>query len=71
VEDARIEPAWLSYQDAVKYTSLGERTLRRIVASGEIECRVYRAGKSTAGRSRRLISKASLDRWIASLPLSA
>tara|TARA_R100000734_G_C3294299_1_gene85687 strand:- start:484 stop:699 length:216 start_codon:yes stop_codon:yes gene_type:complete len=71
VEGDGIKPAWLSYQDAVKYTSLGERTLRRIVASGEIECRVYRASKTAAGRSRRLISKASLDRWIASLPLSA
>jgi len=71
VSELRVEPAWFSVRQAVIYTGLAERTLRRELEKGSIKCRLYTTGDGKSGRRRRLISKASIDAWIEALPESA
>ena len=67
----RVQQAWFSWADAAKYTGLCERTLQKVVARGEIKAKLFTTGDGKTGRRRRMISRASLDEWIESLPESA
>ena len=63
-----FERAWLSVKAATAYCGLGERTLQREIKRGTIKSKLYTTGNGKHGRKRRMISKASVDEWIESLP---
>jgi len=63
-----FERAWLSVKAATLYCGLGERTLQREIKRGNIKSKLYTTGNGLHGRKRRMISKASVDEWIESLP---
>jgi hypothetical protein len=57
-----IQPAWLTYNDASRYSGLSVRLLQDLVRRHLIvSSAVIQPG---ARRGRRLISRASLDEWI-------
>src|SRR5262249_20203568 len=59
-EPTSSAPTWVDFIGATARTACDETTIRKAVASGEVESR--RRGR------RRVISVASLDAWIASAP---
>ena len=64
MKDQSIEPAWFTLQGAEVYSSLNYRTIRNAVKAGLIETALARMPGAKKGR--RLVSKASMDFWIAS-----
>ena len=68
VKNIEGQPAWLGWKQAVTYSGLGERTLRREATRGAFETRMFTTGDGQKGRRRRLINRASLDQWITDLP---
>jgi excisionase family DNA binding protein len=50
----KIEPTWITYEEAQRLTSLGRTTLWRICSSGEVK-------SAKVGRSVRLSKKSLLD----------
>ena len=63
-----FERAWLSVKAATAYCGLGERTLQREIKRGTIKSKLYTTRNGKHGKKRRLISRASMDEWIESLP---
>jgi excisionase family DNA binding protein len=62
------ERAWLSVKEAVHYCGLSRATIDREIKRGNIKSKLYTTGNGKHGKKRRLISRASMDEWIESLP---
>lgn len=56
-------PALMTYELAAEYLSVSYRTIKRLVAAGELETRAFSRGGVR-------IPLRSLDQWIESLPSS-
>jgi hypothetical protein len=69
VEDSiakEVRPEWFRVKDAVRYSGIGRSLLYEQFPTGAIQTKVLR--KPGNLRGIRLVSVASLDRFIASLP---
>ena len=62
------EPAWFSVNEAAHYCALSKATIDREIRRGNIKSKLYTTGNGRHGRKRRLVSRASMDNWIESLP---
>lgn len=69
VSVAKVEPHWLSVEDAKTYTTLGRETILAAIMRGELEAyeRPVAVRKNENYRQYR-ISTDALDRWIMSQP---
>lgn len=57
--EMNLEIRWLTIKDVVLYSSFSERTIRRAIFAGEL--------KSTKIRSKYLLRKTWVDRWLLNL----
>ncbi len=68
MREGDFERAWFSVKEAVHYCGLSRATIDREIKRGNIKSKLYTTGNGKHGKKRRLISRASMDKWIESLP---
>ena len=68
MREGDFERAWFSVKEAVHYCGLSRATIDREIRRGNIKSKLYTTGNGRHGRKRRLVSRASMDNWIESLP---
>lgn len=62
MSEEQIEPRWLTYEGAERYSGLNKRTLQNYVKDGHV--RSSNVKQPGATRGRRLIDRQSLDEFI-------